>query len=56
MKFPPRTCPIATPDFRDPCRMGDSSAVGDTDEDEAGGDEEGNTKFELHFGGGSDSP
>jgi hypothetical protein len=36
-------------DFRDQCRIGNPSAVGDMDENEAGGDEEGNTKFVLHF-------
>jgi hypothetical protein len=40
---------IVAADFRDKCRIGNSSAVGDMDEDEAGGDEESNTKFELRF-------
>jgi hypothetical protein len=36
-------------DFCDQCRIGNSSAVGGMDEDEADGEEERNTKFELHF-------
>jgi hypothetical protein len=43
-------------DFRGKCWIGKSSAVGHMDEDEAGDDEERNTKFELHFCADFDNP